>query len=55
MATQTSLLLASYEEVLQALENGFVFPAMAIPFGADESTPCRFFVSGDEIAIEHVA
>lgn len=55
MPVPTSVLIASCAEVKEALSQGFVFPALAIPFGADETTPCRFFVASDEIAPEDIA
>lgn len=54
-AVPTSLLIASFEEVREALARGFTFPAIAIPFGAHETTPCRFFGSNDEIGAEDLA
>jgi len=50
MTKLVSLLIASCKEVREALEQGFTFPAMGIPFGADETTPCRFFNSSDEMS-----
>lgn len=55
MKAPTSLLIASLEEVNEALEQGFSFPAIAVPFGAHDTTLCRFFSSSDELAAEDLA
>ncbi|HEX5774799.1 MAG TPA: hypothetical protein VFY28_02470 [Candidatus Paceibacterota bacterium] len=55
VAVPTSLLITSLEEVAEALARGFTFPAIAIPFGAHETTPCRFFGSSDDMDSEDLA
>ncbi|MDB5236920.1 MAG: hypothetical protein JWL88_22 [Parcubacteria group bacterium] len=55
MPVPTSLLVASHAEVASAVEQGFLFPAMAIPFGAHDTTPCRFFISSDDVTCEDIA
>ena len=58
MATTPSLMAASLEEVQDATnpqKGNFTFPAMAIPFGADDRTPCRFFTALDEVTEEDFA
>lgn len=51
MLARKSILVASLDEVTKEIESGFSFPAMAIPFGADDTTLCRFFTSCDELSI----
>lgn len=55
MAVPMSLLVASFAELTDAISLEFSFPVIAIPFGADETVPCRFFGSSDEVSAEHVA
>ena len=49
MPVSTSLCCASLGDLKEAVQQGFAFPAMLIPFGADGATPCRFFSSVYEI------
>lgn len=50
MPALTSALVASIEDLRAEIASGLLFPVMAIPFGADETTPCRFFLASDEVA-----
>jgi hypothetical protein len=39
----------------ESVVNGFAFPVIAIPFGADTTTLCRYYASSEEINSEHIA
>jgi hypothetical protein len=47
----TTILAACLREVLET--SILTFPVIAIPFGADETTNCRFFGSVGEISEDH--
>ncbi len=53
MTVHTSLMIASFVELQKAIQGGFVFPALAIPFGAGETTHCCFFIAGDDVTEEN--
>jgi hypothetical protein len=44
-----------FSEAQQVLKDGFEFPALAIPFGADYTTPCRYLGSADELTKEDIS
>jgi len=49
-----SLLVSSLHEIHSAIEQGFTGPVLVIPFGADETTPCRFYGSVNEVGEEEL-
>jgi len=48
--TKKAILASTLEDVIKAMAEGFAFPAIAVPFGADGYTPSRFFNSSGEIS-----
>ncbi len=44
-----SVLVSTLAEINDEIGKGFRFPAMAIPFGSGDGSPCMFFMSGQDI------
>ena len=43
------VLVGSLADIQKVLGEGFQFPAIAIPFGAADGDPCRYFASSGDV------
>jgi mannitol/fructose-specific phosphotransferase system IIA component len=50
-----SILVASMADIREAMTSGLTGSVIVIPFGADPTTPCRYFCTTAEITEEDLA